>query len=170
MHLEFGKNYDPTPRTPEAAENTQHWLQNRHVQKILKDDPRIAVILEKALQYAVMTAALEQAEEKDASALAADLADGLEQVYADLDEDCPSTIADLDARAQLDEAIHGTTGTARDYFTNRLMGVTNIADLTTTMTLPPALHESLRREADRLATLLVAMKRAEQSTDEALAA
>lgn len=170
MNLELGRSSEPAPRVYDAVEATQPWLQNRHVEEILNNDPRVIAIFEKALQHPTVVTALEQAHAKDAQALVEDLADGLRQSYADLGADCPLTVADLTARAQLPESANGTTGTPRDYFMHRLTGVANIADLSATMTLPPALHESLQREADRLATLLVSMDRADDVTDEAVAA
>lgn len=181
MHSELGHPPVDIPH----VEGTARWIKNRHLWDIFSHDPRAAQQFVRVLQLSIMQEALAKASACDDLQLADTLARGLREAYQDQGDAAPKTVADLDARAGLadpgakqrtpEEIAQGinpppTTGVARDYMMQRLGAVAGIADLAAAMPLPPALIESLQRESDRLATLLVAFERAEQAESDVIAA
>ena len=180
MNLDLGKGGEPAPRAYEAGERTPQWQVSRHLQEIAQSDERVMDALAYIVELPVMKSAIARALEKADDALALDLATSLHEVYPDLGESGPRTVADLDARAGLQDPGRdtgrtmeemlagigdpGTSGTARDYMMNRIGGVQGLAQVMeqSKISLPPALESSLQREADRLATLLIAFERAER--------
>ena len=140
---------------------------------IVRNRPELGKSLEGILVNPTVAEALKRAARKDAQTLANDFANDLRESFGDLGDTCPTSIDTLDFRTNVPEDLgrKGTTGMARDYLMQRLTGTVNIADFALIMTLPPDLQRSFEREADKLATFLVSLKRAVgESSDSEVAA
>jgi len=171
MEQEMIRRTISEPAAIESASAWQ-WPRNPRLESLIRDRPEVGERLEKILRNPTLVAALQRATEKDSDALARDLAEGFRASFADLGDKVPTSIESIDFRTDASDTVDGagTTGHARDYLMQRLMGTTGFADLAAIMTLPPALQLSFEQEADKLATFLVALDRAKPPSDEKLAA
>ncbi len=171
MEQETPQGMTPEPVVAEQVP-TRQWPRNPRLESLFRDRPEVGVWLEKILRNPVVVEALGRATRKDPKALAHDLADGFRASFADLGNRVPTSIETIDFRADAPDTVHGTgtTGTARDYLMQRLMGTMGFADLAVTTVLPPSLQLSFELEADKLATFLVALDRAKPLDEEKLAA
>lgn len=143
-------------------------IMSAHLREAVAENENAQRVLERMLDAAEVREAMMAAEARNDDELATSLAEGLRASYSDLGEDCPTSLAMLDARANYSDAQgeSGTTGTARDYLMQRLTAVGSILNLAGVMSLPDELQASLRGEADKLATLLVAFERADKGHDQ----
>ena len=171
MEQELSHGMPLEPIAGDRASKIQ-WPRNPRLESLIRDRPEVGERLEKILRDPTLVAALQRATEKDPDALARDLEEGFRASFADLGDKVPTSIESIDFRTDASDTVDGagTTGHARDYLMQRLMGTTGLADLAATMTLPSALQLSFEQEADKLATFLVALDRAKPPADERLAA
>lgn len=162
----------PEPGSGDHRSSLKRSGRNLRLESLFRDRPEAGFRLEEILRDPILVDALHRASEKEPDALARDLAAGFRASFPELGDRTPTSIETIDFRANAPDTGggSGTTGTARDYLNQRLMALTTIADLAKMRPLPSDLRASFEVEADKLATFLVALDRAEPPTEEKLVA
>ncbi len=150
----------------------RHLNRNPRLEDLFRGRPEVVERLEKILRHPVLAAALRRTSLKDSEELNRELAEGFRASFPDLGDRIPTSIETIDFRAHAPDTKDGsgTTGTASDYLAQRIMGTAGMADLEAEMTLPPELQVLFERDADKLATFLVALDRSEPPGEEKIAA
>lgn len=159
-------------------------MNNPHVQNIIAKTPRLEAGLVRALASESLRDALIRAAQCDDGVLAENLATDLAEAFPELEGGVPRTVEDLEARETMKKdpaftnrtveemwatKLEQRTGGASDYLAQRMMAVLSLLDFGENISHFPKLEASLRREADRIATLLVAFQRADRIREDALA-
>ena len=177
LHLENEGNFVDRRSLRKQELKLGDWMGNPHVQNIIAKAPRIAESLTRALTSDVLKDAIARASQYTNDELALRLTEDLEEGFPGLVGGAPQTVKDLDAREAMKkdpastqrtmEEIRATnleqrTGGSSDYLAQRMVTVSGLLDFGDTITHFSGLEASLRREADRVATLLVAFERADR--------